>query len=342
MNQIANANRRLTLKDVAAEAGVSVSTVSKVINDRHDVGPELRERILATIDAMGFRPNTMARSLRIQRSDTIAIVTDDLEGIFTNTMMRGVEDAAQLAGSGVLLCNSYGDPQRERAQLRRLLDKQVDALIFMSGNRVGPRPSPALPIPPDVPYVYLYEYGDDSVLSILPDDEDGGRIAALHLADVGAQRIALVNGPHEWEATVDRRRGFESGLADRGLALDPRRVRETRSWNPDEAYRVVTDLLAAEPDLDALFCASDDLASGALAAIADSGRSVPGDVKVIGFDNRSMAVHQRPPLTTIALPLLEMGGMAGERVLAASRGETLVGGVVRVPATLVARESTRA
>ena len=333
-------NRRLTLKDVAAEAGVSVSTVSKVVNDRPDVGPDVRQRILETIEMMGFRPNTFARGLRMQRSDTIAIVTDDLEGIFTTTMMRGVEDAASQAGSGVLLCNSYGDPEREREQLGRLIDKQVDALIFMSGNRVGARPAPALEIPPGIPYIYLYEYGDDSVMSILPDDEGGARLAGEHLASSGARRIGFLNGPSEWEATGDRLRGFRDGLRSRGIELDPTLIRSSPTWYPEDAYQLTRALLDEDDPVDALFCASDDLASGALAAIAESGCSTPGDVQVIGFDNRSLAMHQRPPLTTVALPLLEMGKMAGEKVLAAASGEPLLARRVRVPCSLVVREST--
>lgn len=336
----ARVSGRVTLKDVAKHAGVTVSTVSKVVNDKPDVGPEVRQRILATIETMGFRPNSVARGLRTQRSDTIAIITDDLEGIFTNTMMRGVEQAASMADIGVLLCNSYGEPERERQQLRRLLDRQVDALIFMSGNRVGRRPDPALPIPASTPFAYLYEYGDIDIPAVLPDDEGGAKIAVEHLVRTGAKRIAFLAGPQEWEATRDRLAGYRAGLELARLPQSEERVISTTSWEPEDAYRAMNTLLERDPTLDAVFCGSDDLATGALAALADRGINVPQDMQVIGFDNRSLATHQRPPLTTVALPLLEMGSIAGELVLNAITGTAITPGITRVPCSLVEREST--
>jgi LacI family transcriptional regulator len=345
MTEVADApRRRTTLKDVALESGVTVSTVSKVVNNRPDVGAEVRRRVLETIETMGFRPNPVARGLRTQRSDTIAIVTDDLEGIFTTAMMRGVEDAASTAGMGVLLCNSYGERDREEQQLRRLLDRQIDALIFMSGNRVGPRPDPAIPIPADVPVAYLYEYGSAEIPAILPDDEGGARLAVEHLARSGAQRIAFLNGPQGWEATTDRLRGYEAGLTTLGRPLDNGMVAASPSWTPEDGYHVMNNLLDRRPQLDAVFCGSDDLAVGALAALRDRRIDVPAEVQVVGFDDRSLAVHQRPPLTTIALPLHEMGLRAGQLVLNGAStwlDAALPLPIERVPCTLIERESTR-
>src|SRR5690349_20683131 len=136
---------RITMRDVASVAWVSTATVSKVLNERPDVGDEVRKRVLDTIARLGYRPNAVARGLRSRHTDTIAILTDDLEGIFTTALMRGVEDAASDYNTSVLLANSYGDPEKERTHLRRLLDRQVDGLIIMSGNRVRPRSGPALP-----------------------------------------------------------------------------------------------------------------------------------------------------------------------------------------------------
>lgn len=342
MSQTAvNRRRRITLKDVALSAGVTTSTVSKVVNDRRDVGPEVRQRVLETIEAMGFRPNSVARGLRTQRSDTIAIITDDLEGIFTTAMMRGVEDAVSTAGKGVFLCNSYGDPEREKRQLRLLFDRQIDALIFMSGNRVGARPDPALPTPHHVPVVYLYEYGSPTIPAVLPDDTGGARLAIDHLTSTGARHIAFLNGPRGWEATTDRLVGYKAGLANADLPFENALVAAAESWEPEDGYTTMNHLLEQTPNLDAVFCCSDDLATGAIAALHDRGLSIPADVQVVGFDNRSLAVHQRPPLTTIALPLLEMGNLAGELALNPSV-PNLSGAPVRVACSLVTRATTRA
>lgn len=331
--------RRVTLKDVALASGVTPSTVSKVVNARADVGPEVRRRVLETIEKLGFHPNSVARGLRMQRSETLAIVTDDLEGIFTNAMMRGVEDAASLAGFGVFLCNSYGDRERERLQLQRLLDKQVDALIFMSGNRVGRRPEPALPLH-GTPFVYLYEYGDAEVPTVLPDDAGGAALAADHLVSVGATEIAFINGPAEWEATRDRLRGFTQQLDSLDAPLRPGHWVAADQWSAEEGYRLSMDLLDRYPSIDAIFCASDDLAAGAIAAAHDRALRIPEDLQIVGFDDRSLAEHQRPPLTTIALPLLGMGRLAGEQAIAALQRE-VEPRTFRVPCELVARRTTR-
>nr|BFE57717.1 LacI family DNA-binding transcriptional regulator [Dactylosporangium thailandense] len=331
---------RVTMRDVASVAGVSTATVSKVLNDRPDVGPEVRQRVLDTIGRLGYRVNAVARGLRARTTDTIAILTDDLEGIFTTTLMRGVEEAASEYDVSVLLANSYGDPEKERKHLRRLLDRQVDGLIIMSGNRVRPRSGPALPMP-DTPYVFLYEYGmAEPVPSILPDDRGGAALAARHLLDLGRRRIGFINGPASWEATADRLDGFTATLREAGAEPDPLLIRHAASWSPEDGYALTAALLDLAEPPDAVFCASDDLATGALAAIHDRGLPIPGAVAVVGFDDRSLAVHQRPPLTTVALPLLEMGRVAGQRLLSAVNGEPQSHELIRVPCELRVRAST--
>ncbi|MBU2663942.1 LacI family transcriptional regulator [Actinoplanes bogorensis] len=333
-------SERVTMRDVAAIAGVSSATVSKVINERPDVGAEVRARVLETIARLGYRPNAVARGLRARHTDTIAILTDDLEGIFTNALMRGVEDAASAYDVSVLLANSYGDPEKERRHLRRLLDRQVDGLIIMSGNRVRPRSGPALPLP-GTPYVFLYEYGAaEPVPSILPDDRSGAELAARHLIGIGRRRIAFLNGPASWDATRERLDGFTATIREAGLPLEPGLVQHASSWSPEDGFALATAMLTGPEPPDAIFCGSDDLATGAMAAVLERGLTIPGDVAVIGFDDRSLAVHQRPPLSTVALPLHEMGKVAGGLLLAAIQGEPQRHEIIRVSCELRIRAST--
>lgn len=332
---------RVTMRDVARAAEVSTATVSKVLNNRPDVGPEVRARVAATIERLGYRPDTIARGLRSRRTDTIAILTDDLEGIFTTALMRGVEEAASTYDISVMLCNSYGDPARERTHLRRLLDRQVDGLVIMSGNRVRPRSGPALPLP-GTPYVFLYEYAPHApVPSVLPDDRGGAVLAVRHLVEIGRRRLGFINGPAAWEATADRLVGFRETLAAAGLLADPVLIQHAASWAPEDGYALAKTLLGLPEPPDALFCGSDDLATGALAAVHDAGHGIPRDIAVVGFDDRSLAVHQRPPLTTVALPLLEMGRVAGQMLLQAVNGEPQQHEVIRIPCTLKIRASTQ-
>jgi LacI family transcriptional regulator, galactose operon repressor len=337
----ASPSGKVTIRDVAGAAQVSTTTVSKVLNGRPDVGPTVRQRVLDTIGRLGYRPSATARSLRVRRSQTIAIITDDLEGIFTSAMMRGVDDAASADDISVFLCNSYGDPERERAHLLRLLDKQVDGVIFMSGNRVRRRGAPVIPLD-ETPYVFLYEYSEDAaVASILPDDEQGAGLAVRHLLDLKRQRIGFINGPISWEATHDRLRGYERALRDAGVEPDRVLNAFADSWDPEEGYRITAALMRLSDPPDALFCASDDLATGVLAALHEGGFAIGQDVAVVGFDDRSLAVHQRPPLSTVALPLAAMGHLAGQTLLAAIRDEPHATGIQRVPCELRVRASSQ-
>jgi LacI family transcriptional regulator len=331
---------RATISDVARAAAVSTATVSRVLNDKPEVKPDVRERVLSTIERLGYRPNAVARGLRSSRTRTVAILTGDIEGVFTGAMMRGVEAAAAMEGVGVFLCNSYGEVEREREHLRRLLDLQVDGVIMMSGSGVRSRSVPALPLGP-TPYVFCYDDTDDlSVPSIRADERGGAWLAVEHLASVGRRRIGFVNGPASWKVPHERLTGFREGLDAAGLPFLPGASVFAPSWEPEDGYACMQALLEAEPQLDAVFCASDDLATGALAALHDAGRHVPDDLSVVGFDDRSLAVHQRPPLTTVALPLVEMGRVAGQTLLRAIDGEQVEPGIVRIPCSLVVRASS--
>ncbi len=340
MAERATPTSRVTISDVARAAGVSTATVSRVLNDKPDVKSAVRDRVMTTIDRLNYRPSAVARGLRSRRSQTIAIVTGDIDGVFSGPMMRGVEEAAAADGVGVFLCNSYGEIERERQHLRRLLDLHVDGVILMSGSGLRNRSAPALALG-SVPYVFCYDDTDDhSVPSIHADERAGARLAVDHLVAGGRRRIGFVNGPITWRAPHERLAGFREGLAAADLPYDRATALFCPSWEPEAGYTLTQHLLSLEPAVDAIFCASDDLASGALAALKDAGRTVPGDVSVVGFDDRPLAVHQRPPLTTVALPLVEMGRVAGSTLLRTIEGEDVVPGDVKVPCSLVVRAST--
>lgn len=333
-------NGTVTIRDVAQLAGVSPATVSKVLNDAPHVSAESRERVTAAIAKLNFRPNTIARSLKKSRTLTLGLITDDIEGVFTMSLMRGVEQAASVQGFSVFLCNSFGEPAREKAHLDALLAKQVDGLVLLSGYRVRERGAPALPVG-SVPVVYLYQYTRDiAAPSIIPDDEGGAYLATQHLLAQGRRRIALINGPSKYEATHHRLHGYQRALAEAGLKSDPALVRVGK-WHETSGYALTHELMALPEPPDALFCASDSIAVGALDALHQRSARIPDDVAVIGFDNRPFAPYQRPPLTTIALPLVEMGVMAGELLMNAILNNQWVDAPVihRAPCYLVQRES---
>jgi LacI family transcriptional regulator len=331
-------SNNITIRDVAQLAGVSPATVSKVLNETSYVSHETRTRVLSAIEKLNFRPNTIARSLKKNRTLTIGLVTDDLEGVFTMSMMRGVEAVASAQGFSVFLCNSYGDMRREREHLDVLLAKQVEGVILLSGYRVRERGAPALPLG-TLPVVYLYQYTHDvNAPCVLPDDLDGGRIGTRHLIAAGRKRIGLINGPAHYEATHQRLQGYREALESSGLPYDPMLIRVGK-WHEHSGYEIARDLMQLPQPPDALFCMSDSIAVGALDALHELNIRVPEDVALVGFDNRHFSQHQRPPLTTIGLPLVEMGNLAGKLLLSAILDNQRETGLQYVPCELVQRLS---
>ncbi len=330
----------VTIRDVAQLAGVSPATVSKVLNDAPHVSSDARGRVLDAVEKLQFRPNTIARSMKKGRTHTLGLITDDIEGVFTMSMMRGVEEAASKQGFSVFLCNSYGDMEREREHLDVLLSKQVDGIILLSGYRVRPRGAPAIRLG-GVPVVYLYQYTHDTTAPcVIPDDFGGGYLGTQHLIEIGRQRIAFLNGPTDYEATHHRLDGYRQALLDANLPFDPALV-QVGKWHEDSGYQLTRQLLTLPTPPDAIFCASDSIAIGALDALHEVGLNVPNDVSLVGFDNRVPAAYQRPPLTTVALPLYEMGILAGELLLSVIvTGAPLQAELHKVPCYLILREST--
>ena len=187
--------------------------------------------------------------------------------------------------------------------------------------------------------MYLYQYTNDvAAPCIVPDDENGGTIGTRHLLDLGRRRISFINGPPHYEATHLRLRGYRAELEKQSLSFDPALVRSGK-WHATSGYQLAHELMALSEAPDAIFCASDSLAAGALDALHELGLRVPEDVAVVGFDNRYFSAHQRPPLTTVALPLYEMGLLAGEVLLKAIREGKQQAEMHRVPCSLVIRRS---
>jgi len=329
---------RVTVKDVARVAGVSQATVSKALNDSHEVSDETRERVAAVASGLGYRPNAIARSLKARQTHTLGVITNDSDGVFTTAMVRGLAEVASERGFGVFLCNSYDRIAKERQHLELLLDKQVDGIILI-GYKVAERGAPAAPTG-RTPVVYLYEY-TTAVKSpcILPDDEDGALIATNHVLKLGRRRVAFINGPPSYEATHIRFNGYRGALRESGVAFDPDLVRTAPDWNQDSGFQLARELMRQTEPPDAIICANDELAAGAILGLRELGRNVPSDISIVGFDDRPFAAHLPIPLTTIALPLYEMGQRAAEEIFRGLAGEELKSEIVRVRCKLVVRES---
>lgn len=329
--------RAATLSDVARLAGVSLATASKAINGRDQVAPATRQRVIAAAEELSFTPNELARSLIAGRTGTVGLLTSDLEGRFVIPILMGAEDAFGAGQVNVFLCDARGDAIREQHHLRALLNRRVDGIIVV-GRQTDPRPSLGHDIP--VPVVYAYAPSDDPTdVSVSPDNVAGGRLAVEHLIATGRRRIAHISGDPTYAAAQDRAVGVRSALADAGLELvgDVLFSEWSEHWGRDASAL----LLSQHPDIDGIFCASDQLARGALDTLRDLGKRVPEDIAVIGYDNwEVLATNSRPELTSIDANLQQLGRAAARRIFEAIDGEAPDAGVDHLPVRLVIRGST--
>ncbi len=330
-------NRVATIADVAALAEVSIGTVSKAVNGTGKLRAETRERVLAAADQLSFRPSPLARGLLASRSFAVGLITTDSFGRFTIPVMLGAEDALGSGQISVLLCDSRGDAIREDHYVRTLLSRKVDGII-VTGRRTDPRPPIALRLP--VPAVYVMTQSEDADdLSLVPDDEQGGGLAARHLVAGGRTRIAHVTGPERFLSARLRAAGARKVLADAGLALaggEAHYGEWSEEWGRQAAYTV----LRHQPAVDAIFCGSDQIARGVADALREAGRRIPDDIALVGYDNWDVfAETGRPPLTTVDMGLKDLGKHAARKLLEAIGGQPSRG-LEQLPCRLVIREST--
>ncbi|MCX3062286.1 LacI family DNA-binding transcriptional regulator [Streptomyces beihaiensis] len=331
------ANGRAKLADVAKLAGVSVGTASKALSGSGRMRPETRQRVLAAVEALDFRPNQYAQSLHTGRSWTVGLMTTDGIGRFSTPVLLGAEDALGAGKISVLLCDTRGDAIREQHHLRNLMDRRVDGII-VTGRRTDPRPP--LTGVERVPTVYaLSPSTDPDDMSVVSDDHSGAQLAVEHLLATGRTRIAHVTGPAHHAAARDRARHTVDLLERNSLELATGRV-HFGEWSEAWGRRAAEAVLRTAPDTDAFFCGNDQIARGVADALRENGTDVPGRIAIVGYDNWDiMALACRPPLTTIDTDLTEIGRQAALRLLSAIGSEPHPG-LHAVPCRLVVREST--
>ncbi len=329
---------QVTIHDVAAAAGVSLSTVSKGLNGTGQLRAETRQRVVEAAGRLAFRPNGLAQSLLRGRSFTVGLISTDRYGRFSIPVLEGIESALESARMSVFLCNAADDPTREHEHIEQLLAKRVDGII-VTGRRSDAR-APLAMRAHAVPVLYAFaQVKDKQALCLLPDDKSGGRLATEHLIVAGRTRIAHITGPGDFEAVKHRAAGFRQSLRAHGLPWRPEIVMNG-PWSESWGREAVEDLLVREPRIDAIFCGSDQIARGAVDALRDRGARVPDDVAVVGFDNwQIIAAATRPALTTVDMNLHELGRQAGLRLLGMIDRKDRPSGVVRLPCSLVVRDS---
>ena len=302
-----------TIGDVARRAGVSTATVSRVLAGVGRARPETQERVLEAARELGYRPSGVARSLKLRTTRTLGLIITDIENPFFPQLVRAVEDVAREHGFALLLCNATDDLDREASYLDLLVDRRVDGVVIAVSG-LGARHREWLAEPP-LPVVLV-----NTVAAGLPhsaiasDNVDGGRQAAAHLLDLGHRRLGVLTaGPRNADAPA-RVAGVRRALEERGL--DP----DTIAIVVDEpgvggGEAALCRLLDEAPGTTGVVAYNDLMAIGAMRAIRASGRAVPGDISVVGFDDVAIAAYTDPPLTTISQAIGDLGRWAVERLV---------------------------
>ena len=326
----------VTLLDVAREAGVSASTVSRILNGTAKVAPAKREAVEAAIARLKFKPNLFARSLKTGITMTVGVLTQSIESPFYARALKGVEDGLAHSGHAPLIASSgwHADSEMNCAQL--LLSRKIDGLIILTGTMSD---SQIREVADKVPVVVTgRQLEGPNLRSIQLNQQDGGYLATRHLLDLGHTRIAHITGVLERPDAMQRMQGYTRAMQEAGMAVDPVLV-VAGDFTSEGGSRAMNQLLELDKPFTAVFCANDETALGARLALYQHGLHVPQEMSIVGFDDLPAAVYMTPPLTTVRQPVYNVGVYAAHTLL------TMMGypaEAVRVPPLeLVVRNTTR-
>ena len=307
------AGKAASISDVARESGVSIFTVSAVINNKSHVGKNLRERVEAAIRKLNYRPNLIARSLIKQKTQTIGMIVPDIVNPFFPMVVRGAEDAAQKQGYNLLLCNSDDSLAKEEAAIEILLSKRVDGILL---TKAAGEFSPSLRQMiegANIPFVLVMRtYPALTKDAVVTDDYQGAYEAVCHLARSGRRRIGLISGPLKISNAKERWRGFRDALDQAKLPYDPELVVEG-DYRIESGFRAGHALLSHRPD--GIYVANHLMTIGLLQAVEEMGLKCPEDFGLVSFDDYPWLGVFRPRLTTVELPKLQLGSEAAELLI---------------------------
>jgi LacI family transcriptional regulator len=327
------------MRDVAERAGVSVTSVSHVINQTRVVSGELRERVLNAMNELGYQPNALARSLRRKETYTVGVIMTNSADPFFAEVTRGVEDTCFDQGYNIILCNSDSDLDKELFYTSVLTKKRVDGILFLAAGgkstehirTVQKRGTPLVVVDRYIP--------DIAVDTVLIDNAHGGWLATHHLIELGHQCIGCITGPSDLTLSAERVTGYRRALQEAGLRIDESLIVKG-DFQYESGYRAAQQFLARPTPPTAIFACNDLMAIGAMNAAIKQGCQSPAQLSVIGFDDIRPASYTNPLLTTVAQPKYEMGSIATTMLLERIHNQDMPPRQKLLDTYLVVREST--
>ena len=332
----------VNITHVARRAGVSPATVSRVLNGNYPVATGTRERVLQAVRELGYVANAHAQALLKASSGTVGVILHDVSDPYFAEICRGIQEVAAARNRLVVLCNSLRDPAREITYIEMLRAHRVDAVIMAGGYILDEGyllvlQEQALRLRGQGSRLVLCGRHPVSADAVVPDNTGGAAQLVRHLLRAGHRRIAHIAGPRGFSTTQDRQEGYLGALASFAVEADPA-LMVSGDFSRQGGYEATIGLLQSSVDFTAIFAANDLVAVGSMAALREHGVRVPDDVSLVGFDDLPISRDITPPLTTVKVPMVEMGRRSMELALqerdAACR-------VVRLPTELVERQSVR-
>ena len=303
----------IKMRDVAEHAGVSVSTVSHVINETRHVSTDTRQRVLGAMNALNYQPNRLARSLRVKKTQTIGMIVPDSSNPFFSEIARHIEDYCFEQGYSVILCNSDGDLDKELFYANVLVEKQVDGILFVAVGlsednilSLNAQHIPTMLVDRHIPKLALD--------SVLVNNRKGGWLATEHLIERGHQRIGCITGFSGLTPSSERVMGYHQALEERGLSIDESLIVQG-DFHFKSGYDRTQQLLDLKKPPTALFCGNDLMAIGAMRAAVERGLNIPDDIAFVGFDDIPIAQFMNPPLTSVTQPLKKLGRLSSQLLI---------------------------
>jgi DNA-binding LacI/PurR family transcriptional regulator len=302
-----------TLKEVAKKANVSITTVSRVINDSNKVNVKTRERVQSAMDALNFQPNRVAQRLRGSkgRSKLLGLIIPDIQNQFYSSIVRGIEDMSYGNNYAVILCNSDENPEKEKFYLEVLKSESVDGIILPpirhNGNIIKDLIKTGIPL-----ICFDRKLPSESIDTVVIDNEKGGFMATRHLMELGHRKIAVITSSLGFSSFEDRLLGYKRALQEKGIPIEDNFIKQGDHRSSEIGKKLTIELLEQNPGPTALFVMNNQMTLGALEAINERNLVIPDDISIVGFDDMLWAKAISPPLTVVKQPGYEMGRRVAE------------------------------
>lgn len=331
----------VTIKDVAKKAGVSIASVSRVINDSKPVAPETKEKILKVIEETGYKPNAMARGLKKNESGLIGLITPDMQNGTFSELVKGIESVIEKNSMSLIVANSKGEIEKELKSLHIFKEQQLDGIIF-SGVKFTQKHKDYFDRYQVPTVVVSQNFPGSGLPHLAPDNIKAAEKAVEFLIENNHRKIAMLHGPfYDQSSGKERYLGFKKALKSAGIEENKDYVKEV-NFSIDSGYQKMQELISGVEELPtALFAASDRIAIGALDCCIDNGLKVPEDISIIGFDDIELATVVRPKLTTIRVDHVELGRKVVEVLLAQIRKEEVKAECKEIDFELIERETVK-